>query len=198
MNSPAPNNVSTPKPSFLKKALVPTITILAVIAISAALWVFRHEIAGLKDYAYLGVFVVSLASSATVLIPVPGIVVFVPLLMTLNPVLVGVVGAAGSIIGETTAYAAGRSGSNLANRGKRYEQVAGWMKKRGSLIVFLFAALPILPMDVAGIVAGALRYPFWRFVLFGWLGKNIKYVTLMLIAAWGLNTIWPWVSKYVS
>ncbi len=198
MNSPAPNNVSAPKTSFLRKALVPTITILLVIAISVVLWVFRHEIAGLKDYAYLGVFVVSLASSATVLVPVPGIVVFVPLLMTLNPVLVGLVGAAGSIIGETTAYAAGRSGSNLANRGKRYEQVAGWMKKRGSLIVFLFAALPILPMDVAGIVAGALRYPFWKFVLLGWLGKNIKYVSLMLIAAWGLNTIWPWVSKYVS
>jgi membrane protein YqaA with SNARE-associated domain len=162
------------------------------------LWFFRHQIAGLKDYAYLGVFVVSLASSATVIVPVPGIVVFVPLLMTLNPVLVGLVGAAGSIIGETTAYAAGRSGSSLAKRGKRYEQVAGWMKKRGSLIVFLFAALPILPMDVAGIVAGALRYPFWKFVLFGWIGKNIKYVSLMLIAAWGLNTIWPWVSKYVS
>ncbi len=198
MNSPAPNNVTTAKPSFFMKALVPTITILLVIVISAVLWIFRHQIAGLKDYAYLGVFVVSLASSATVLIPVPGIVVFVPLLMTLNPVLVGVVGAAGSIIGETTAYAAGRSGSDLANRGKRYAQVAGWMKKRGSLIVFLFAALPILPMDVAGIVAGALRYPFWKFVLFGWLGKNIKYVSLMLIAAWGLNTIWPWVSKYVS
>ena len=193
-----PDNTSPPKAGFFKRALVPALTILLVIVISVVLWVFRHQIADLKNYAYLGVFVVSMASSATVIIPVPGIVVFVPLLITLNPVLVGVVGAAGGIIGESTAYAAGRSGSSLAKRGKRYEQVAGWMKKRGSLIVFLFAAVPILPMDVAGIVAGALRFPYWKFMLYGWIGKNIKYVSLMLIASWGLNSIWPWISKYVS
>jgi membrane protein YqaA with SNARE-associated domain len=192
------NKPSEPTSSLLKKILVPALTIIFVIAISVGMWAFRHQIEALKQYAYLGVFVISLASSATVFTPVPGVVVFVPLLMTLNPVLVGVVGAAGSIIGEMTGYAAGRSGSSLASRGKRYEKVAGWMKKRGTLIVFLFAAVPILPMDLAGIVAGALRFPLWRFVLFGWLGKNIKYVSLMLIAAWGLDTIWPWISKYVS
>ena len=72
------------------------------------------------------------------------------------------------------------------------------MKKRGSLIIFLFAALPILPIDVAGIVAGALRFPLWKFMLVGWLGKNIKYVTLMLIAAWGVHWIMPWVNRLIG
>ena len=193
-----PKGTSQPKARLLKRVLVPAVTILLVIAISVVLYVFRHEIEALKNYAYGGVFLVSMASSASVIVPVPGVLVFVPLLMTLNPVLVGVVGAAGSIIGELTAYAAGRSGADLASRGKRYEQVAGWMKKRGTLVVFLFAAVPILPMDVGGIVAGALRFPLWKFMLFGWIGKNIKYVSLMLIATWGLNSIWPWLSKYVS
>ncbi len=182
----------------MKRIVLPAVTIGLVIVISILLYVFRGEIAALKNYAYFGVFVVSLLSSATVLIPVPGIVIFVPLLLTLNPVLVGVVGAAGSIIGECTAWAAGRSGSDLASKGKTYLRVERWMKKRGSLIVFLFAALPILPMDVAGIVAGALRYPLWKFVVVGFGGKIIKYVSLMLIAAWGVQWLMPWINRFMS
>jgi membrane protein YqaA with SNARE-associated domain len=187
-----------PKPNRLKRLFLPAVTIVLVIVISILLYVFRAEIVALKNYAYFGVFVVSLLSSATVLIPVPGIVIFVPLLLTLNPVLVGVVGAAGSIIGECTAWAAGRSGSDLASKGKTYVRVERWMKKRGSLIVFLFAALPILPMDVAGIVAGALRYPLWKFVVVGFGGKIIKYVSLMLIAAWGVKWLMPWINRFMS
>ena len=188
----------SPKARNYKKIIIPAITIILVIVISVVLFIFRHDIERFKDYAYLGVFIVSLLSSATVLIPVPGIAIFIPLLMTLNPVLVGVVGAAGSMIGEITGYAAGYSGRDLASRGKFYQRVEGWMKKRGSLIIFLFASLPILPIDVAGIVAGALRFPLWKFMLVGWLGKNIKYVTLMLIAAWGVHWIMPWVNRFMG
>jgi membrane protein YqaA with SNARE-associated domain len=184
-----------PPVSPMRRILVPVITIALVIVISVVLYVFRHRIEDLKNYAYIGVFVVSLLSSATVVVPVPGIVVFVPLLSTLNPVVVGVVGAAGSIIGETTGYAAGYSGRDLASRGRNYVRVEGWMKKRGSLIIFLFAVLPILPLDVAGIVAGALRFPLWKFMLVAGSGKVIKYVALMLVAAWGSAWIMPWIVK---
>ncbi len=189
---------SLPKVSRLRWFLVPSITIALVIVISVVLYAFRHQIEGLKNYAYLGVFIVSLLSSATVVVPVPGIVVFIPLLATLNPVLVGVVGAAGSIIGEITGYAAGYSGRNLASRGRNYLRVEGWMKKRGSLIIFLFAVLPILPLDVAGIVAGALRFPLWKFILVAGVGKTIKYVVLMLAAAWGAQWIMPWILKFMG
>lgn len=177
------------KESRARRILIPTITILLVIVISAVLFIFRHQIEGLREYAYLGVFLVSMLSSATVIVPVPGVVVFVPLLTTLNPVLVGVIGAAGSMIGETTGYAAGFSGRSLASRGKLYLRVEGWMHKRGALIVFLFAFLPVLPLDVAGIVSGALRYPLWKFMLVAWVGKTMKYVILMLLAAWGAKWI---------
>ncbi len=193
-----PAESSQNRASRLRRILVPAVTIALVIVISVVLYVFRYRIEGLKNYAYLGVFVVSLLSSATVVVPVPGIVVFVPLLSTLNPVLVGVVGAAGSIIGETTGYAAGYSGRDLATRGRNYVRVEGWMKKRGSLIIFLFAALPVLPLDVAGIVAGALRFPLWKFMLVAGTGKVIKYVALMLLAAWGAQWIVPWILKVLG
>jgi membrane protein DedA with SNARE-associated domain len=35
--------------------------------------------------------------------------------------------------------------------------------------------------DLAGIAAGSLRYPVWRFLLFCWLGKTIK-TTLVAFA----------------
>jgi membrane protein YqaA with SNARE-associated domain len=189
---------SRPKPRSLRRFLVPLLTIILVIALSVVLFIYRHEIERFSNYAYAGVFVVSLLSSATVLIPVPGVVVFLPLLETLNPVLVGVVGAAGSIIGETTAYAAGRSGASLATHGKTYTRVERWMKKRGSLIVFLFAAVPILPMDIAGLVAGALSYPLWKFIVVGLAGKIIKYVTLMLVAAMAVQWLMPWINRFMG
>jgi membrane protein YqaA with SNARE-associated domain len=189
---------SPPRASRLRRILVPAGTVALVIVISIVLYRFRHQIEDLKNYAYLGVFVVSLLSSATVIVPVPGVVVFVPLLATLNPVIVGVVGAVGSIFGETTGYAAGFSGRDLASRGRNYQRVEGWMKKRGSLIIFLFAVLPVLPFDVAGIVAGALRFPLWKFMLVAGAGKVIKYVALMLVAAWGAQWIMPWINKFLG
>ncbi len=186
------------QPGKFRRFAVPILTIFLVIVLSLVLYIFRHEIESLKNYAYLGVFIVSMLSSATVVIPVPGIAVFIPLLVTLNPVLVGVIGAAGSIIGELTGYAAGYSGRDLASRGKNYLRVERWMRKRGGLIVFLFAAVPVLPMDFAGVVAGALRYPLWKFVLIAWIGKTIKYVVIMLLAAWGVQWIMPWIDRFMG
>ncbi len=186
------------KTDKFKRFIIPAITIVLVIVISVVLFIFRHEIERFRDYAYLGVFIVSLLSSATVIVPVPGIAVFIPLLVTLDPVLVGIIGAAGSMIGEITGYAAGYSGRNLASRGKTYQRVETWMKKRGSLIIFIFAALPVLPIDVAGIVAGALRFPLWKFMIVGWVGKTIKYVALMLVAAWGVHWIMPWINRFMG
>lgn len=186
------------KPGLFKKFIVPALTIILVIVISVVLFVYRNEIESLKQYAYFGVFVISLLSSATVVVPVPGVAVFIPLLTTLNPVMVGVIGAAGSIIGELTGYAAGYSSRDLASRGKFYQRVEKWMQKRGSLIIFLFSFLPVLPLDVAGIVAGALRYPLWKFMLVAWVGKTLKYIALMVGAAWGVKWIMPWIDRFMG
>ncbi len=186
------------KPGLFRKFIIPAITIILVIVISVVLFIYRHEIEGLKEYAYLGVFIVSLLSSATVVVPVPGVAVFIPLLATLNPVLVGIIGAAGSMIGELTGYAAGYSSRDLASRGKFYQRVEKWMHKRGSLIIFLFSFIPVLPLDVAGIVAGALRYPLWKFMLVAWVGKTLKYVILMVGAAWGVNWLMPIINRFMG
>jgi membrane protein YqaA with SNARE-associated domain len=184
------------KQSQVRRVLVPVLTIALVIAISIGLYLVRNQIVKLKEYAYLGVFVISLLTNATVIVPVPGIVAFVPLLQSLNPVLVGVAGAAGGSIGEVTGYMAGYSGGKLTKRSRLQTRVRGWMGgRRGGWVLFLFAAGP-LPVDVAGVVAGALRYPLWRFMLIVWIGKTIKYIVLMVLASLGIEWLMRWVDLF--
>ncbi len=184
------------KKGVLRRFVLPAFIFLLVIGLSAGLFFLNKThpevIKRFETLGYAGIFVVSLLSSATVIVPIPGIVVFVPLLAQFNPVLVGVVGAAGGTIGEITGYMAGYSGSGLAGRGKMYARVEVWMKRHGNWVVFLVALLFFV--DVAGIVAGALKFPLRRFLVLVWAGKTIKYVVVMLLVAWG----WDFVLKLIG
>ncbi|MFC2022552.1 YqaA family protein [Chloroflexota bacterium] len=176
--------------NWLGSKLLPLLILLLVIAFTIGLFIFSQRypdvIERFKDYGYLGVFLVSVVSSATIIVLVPGIVIFFPLVGTsLDPVLVGLVAATGGILGEITGYIAGYSGQNIISQGRMYHKVEGWMKKWGSLTVFVFAAVPILFFDVVGVVAGAIRFPLWKFLLVGWAGKSIKFTIWMLGVAWG-------------
>jgi len=39
--------------------------------------------------------------------------------------------------------------------------------------------------DLAGIAAGVLRFPFWKFFLLCWLGRTLLYIGAALAGAWG-------------
>ena len=92
------------KKSRLRAMALLLLTIFLAIAITAGLFLFRNRIDELGNYGYLGAFLIGLVTSATVFVPVPGIVVLFAIGTTLNPVLVGLVGAAGAIIGEMTGH----------------------------------------------------------------------------------------------
>jgi membrane protein YqaA with SNARE-associated domain len=186
------------KGSWLRQRLVPILALLLVVVITVGLFVFTQRypeiVDKFGDLGYLGVFVGSLISSATVVLPVPGVLVLFPLVATLNPVLVALAGSTGGIIGEITGYMAGYSGQGMVNKGKMYERVEGWMRKWGVWTVFVFAFAPFLLFDVAGMVAGALRYPLWKFLLVGWVGKSLKYIGLVYAMAWG----WEILLRYIG
>jgi membrane protein YqaA with SNARE-associated domain len=170
----------------VRKKIVPLLTILLVVAISVGLFLYQDRVAELGNYGYLGAFLVSLVSSATVILPLPGIVVLFALGAALNPVLVGLTGATGGIIGEMTGFMAGYGGREMVQgRGRAYARAENWMRRWGGWAVFAFAAVPLPVFDVAGVVAGVLGYPIWKFLLIGWVGKSIKYILLVLAGAWG-------------
>jgi len=196
-----PNNdkpAGVEKKRWLKARVIPLLGLLLVIAITVSLFIltqrYPEKVKEFESYGYLGVFLISLVSNATVILPVPGILVVFPLVVTYNPVLVGLVGATGGVIGEITGYLAGYSGREMVKTGRMYNRVEGWMKRWGAWAIFIFAVAPFLLFDVAGLVAGALRFPFWKFILVAWVGKSLKYIILMLAFVWG----WDVVLRFLS
>lgn len=137
-------------------------------------------------YGYLGVFVVNLISCATIVFPIPGEVINIAAGAILNPLLVGLVASVGATIGELTSYAAGYWGSKaiIDEHSEKYKKAEAWLNRHGSLAVFVFALLPILVFDLLGLAAGALRFPFWKFVLACWAGRVIRGLVAAYLG-WG-------------
>ena len=187
------NNSNKPggevKGNALREKVIAILMLVLVIAITVALFIYRNAVAGLGSYGYLSAFLVSLISNTSVILPVPGIVILFALGTTLNPVLVGLAGAAGGIIGEITGFVLGYGGRKMVPRGKTYTRAEKWMRRWGGWTVFAFAAAPLPIFDIAGVVAGILHYPLWKFLLVGWIGKSIKYVIVVTVGAWGWGVI---------
>jgi len=174
------------------------LTVLLAVAITVGIfYLYRtypewFEAEALKKWGYLGAFLISLISSATIILPVPGIVVLFALGTTLNPVLVGLAGGTGATIGEITGFLAGYGGRGMIKgKGRMYTMVENWMRRWGGWAIFAFAAAPLPLFDIAGVVAGVLGYPVWKFLLVAWPGKCIKYIILVWVGAWGWKVVLP-------
>ena len=177
----------------LKKGIIPLLTLLLVIAITVGLFLYRDKIADLGNYGYLGAFLITLVTNATIILPMPGFLLLFSLGAVFNPFLVGLSGALGGTVGEMTCYLLGYSGRGVMQNRRLYDKSVQRLKKWGIVTVFVFAATP-LPFDVIGMVAGLLRFPFWQFFLACLLGKSLKYIGIAVAGAWG----WEAVLRYFS
>jgi membrane protein YqaA with SNARE-associated domain len=54
------------------------------------------------------------------------------------------------------------------------------------LAIFLLAFIPNPVFDVAGIAAGALRIPVWKFIAATMLGRTLRFILLAYFGAWAL------------
>jgi len=181
------------KRDWLKKRVIPLIALLLVIAVTVGIFYFYRSspdrIDQLKGYGYLGDFLISLTFNATLILPAGNILVLSVLGAVLpSAIVVGLVGGAGAAIGEITGYMAGYSGRGLAERSKMYNRVESWMKRWGTLTIFIMSVVPFI-FDLAGIAAGVLRFPFWKFFLLCWLGRTILYIGAALAGAWGWELV---------
>lgn len=98
------------------------------------------------------------------------------------------VGGLGSALGELTGYAVGYGTKKIAEerQSELLNNVDGFGKivlenqKRTPLYIFLFALTP-LPDDLLFIPLGMMKYPFWKCIVPGWLGKNF---TILFYCCW--------------
>jgi uncharacterized membrane protein YdjX (TVP38/TMEM64 family) len=162
---------------------------MAVIAITVAGYLLRDELKNLEVLGYPGVFLISLISNATVILPAPGFIVTIVAGSIFNPILVAIAAAAGAALGELTGYLAGYSGRGVFERSPSYERLEEKMERYGGWVVLVLAAVPNPLFDLAGAAAGALRMPVIGFLLWAFAGKLIKMLALAYAGALGIDWV---------
>jgi len=165
------------------------IALMAVIAITVTGYLLRDELQNLEVLGYPGVFLISLVSNATVVLPAPGFIVTIVAGSIFNPILVAIAAAAGAALGELTGYLAGYSGRGIFERSPSYDRLEELMEKYGGWTVLVLAATPNPFFDIAGAAAGALRMPVLSFLTWAFAGKMIKMLALAYAGALGIDWI---------
>ena len=145
----------------------------------------------LKPYGYLGVFLINLIASSTIIFPLPAAAFVFGLGAVLNPLFIGLAAGLGAAIGEFTGYGIGRGGRRIIRR-KWKKQINDidklFAKYGGFFVIFIFAATP-LPDDIAGIVAGVFKYPIKKYFLAVLLGKIVLNVVIAYAGFYGIKEI---------
>ena len=116
---------------LVKKSFFHILMILLVLVVTVAIFIYRDKVVELGNYGYLGVFLISVTSSATIILPVPAMLLIVTLGAILNPVLVGLVAAVGATMGEATGYILGHSGRRLITSNNIFTMTERWTRRWG-------------------------------------------------------------------
>ena len=167
--------------SDTRQKIIRILIFVLVVGLTIYLVLIRDRIADLEGYGYPGIFLFSLLANASLVIPLPGVILTSAMGARFDPFWVAMAAGSGAALGEISGYLAGFSGRGLASRAGWYPRVEGWMRRYGIWAVLLLSFIPNPAFDIAGIVAGAMRMPLWKFLLFCWIGKILK----MLVFAYG-------------
>jgi membrane protein YqaA with SNARE-associated domain len=152
--------------------------IAAVITFSVLVLLNADKLRQLGSYGYVGVFVLSFLTNATIVVPVPSWIIPIVAGTTLNPLIVGLVVGTGESLGELTGFAAGASGRIVVQDRERYQWLSGLANRYGLWMFIVLGFIPNPFFDLAGIMAGALRIPVLSFLAATWLGKTARAILL--------------------
>lgn len=169
------------------------LSVAIVLAVVAVVVFFRSYLPETHSIGYVGVFVLSLLSSASIMVPIPGIAAVCAGagLLDLFPLWVAILAAVAEGLGELSGYLLGFSGRGIARNVRIYPAVERWMARRGWLALLLASSIPNPLFDLVGIAAGTLKYPIPRFLASVWVGKLIKSTIIAYACFYGVE----WVTR---
>lgn len=182
-------NLARKRRFWSKERYLQILALVLVIALSILILSNRGKILALQTYSYLGVFLVSLITCSSILVPVPGWILIAVMGTILNPMLVGIISGIGGTIGEITGYLLGYGGRLVMDNFNVYSRMVQWMKKWGGITIFVLALIPNPAFDLAGAAAGSLRFPVWKFLLYGALGRIPKHILFAYTGYWGIRLL---------
>ncbi|MHB0878936.1 MAG: VTT domain-containing protein [Anaerolineae bacterium] len=184
-SEPAP--VARPPRSRSRRILELALVVLMSAAITTLIVVFQDRLRDLSRFGYPGVFLVSMLANATVVFPAPGLAFTFAMGSVLNPWLVGFVAGAGETCGEFVGYLAGQAGRRVVENERSYARLERLTRRYGTLAIFLLAAVPAGLFDVVGLIAGAMRMPWWRFFFAAWAGKTVKTLAFAFAGVYSIS-----------
>lgn len=157
--------------------------VLLTSALAFSFFYFDVDVTRLTAYGYVGLFLITFISAASVILPMPGLAAIIgggafldPVLGIPAPLVVGVVAGLGEALGEFTGYAMGFGSSAIVQERRVYRTIESWMSRNGFVTLMALSAVPNPLFDVAGVAAGTVRMPVRRFFLATLIGKTVKNV----------------------
>ncbi|MFC2066553.1 VTT domain-containing protein [Chloroflexota bacterium] len=183
------------KNASAKKAyIIGIIGVVITLVMAMAVVYYWEFIRGLQGYGYLGAFFISILGGATIVVPVPMLAIVFALGGVMEHTwLVGVVAGLGETVGALTIYMTGYGGGVAFSNSKHgriqaaYERLMQLMERRGSITLFILAAVLNPFFYPASLAAGAMRFGIRKYFIICFVGKTIKGLTVVYAGYWGLR-----------
>lgn len=177
------------------RRMLEILIILLVAGLSIAIFLYRDRLQNIHNVSYLGLCLLCFLANSTVLLPAPSLMIAASCALIMNPFLVAVFAALGSSLGEFVGYTFGTVSKDISPKLQRLIEKLESKIRNQTLMVFVFAALPLPLFDVVGIYSGGTRMNLLRFFLVCFAGKLLKilvYVNLYSIVDWTSFNISDW------
>jgi uncharacterized membrane protein YdjX (TVP38/TMEM64 family) len=182
-----------PTPTW-RLQLARVVALLFVVGLTVLIYIYRDQAQALAQFGYVGIFIFSILANATLVLPAPQLIVIAAMGQIFWPVGVGIAAGLGATLGELSGYLAGFSGQAVIENRKLYDQLEGWMKRYGSIVIAVLGFLPLPFFDLAGIAAGALKMPVLKFLFWCTVGKIPKMILVAYAGAYSIDWITRWFS----
>jgi membrane protein YqaA with SNARE-associated domain len=129
---------------------------------------------------YPGIFVFNLFGPGTLLIP--------SLSLKMNVWGLALSSAGGMAINDSVSWMVGHGGRAIITPGKRTERVERAIGKYGGWAFLGYSILPF-PFDFVGLIAGYLRFSYWKMLGAAFVGKVTRFVLMGMGTGWLMGVI---------
>lgn len=160
----------------MKKKVKDYMIVSLIILASILVFIFRKNVSKVGELGYIGVFLLCFLSSLTVFLPSPGLLVVMTYASVLSPILVCIIGALGSTIGELSGYLFGNSIGELSKKWNSFLERVSHKIKNIYVLVFVFALIPLPLFDFVGVYAGGRKVKIPYFFIACYIGKLLKMI----------------------
>ena len=149
----------------------------------------------INKWGYLGVFIVSLIGSAS-LIPIPIQIITFSFGAALNPLLVGIIVAFGSALGSFIGYFLGLGGKEILEDkySKQLNNLNKKLKKYGIFLWLIVIHATPIPNSPFSVLSGVVRYDYKKFFLAVLIGELILNLTFAFAGFYSMK----WVANYLT